>query len=109
SSEEDLLFSPEELSNQPVRIPEFPGKFKDTLAGFPKPVARGCLGLIGRLAAGDMAAFTGSKRLKAAPGIHRQRVCADYRLLFRLHPDRLEIVDLINRRDLERKIKTLTS
>jgi mRNA-degrading endonuclease RelE of RelBE toxin-antitoxin system len=64
--------------------------------------------LIGRIAGGELAAFAGSKRLKTAPGIYRQRISGDYRLLFRLHSDRLEILDLIHRRDLERKIKTLT-
>ena len=43
-----------------------------------------------------------------APGVHRQRIGADYRLLFRLHPDRLEVIELIHRRDLERRIKALT-
>jgi hypothetical protein len=35
------------------------------------------------------------------------RIGIDHRLLFRLHPGRLQVVDLINRRDLEKRIKTL--
>jgi len=31
----------------------------------------------------------------------------DFRLLFRLLPDRVQVVELIPRQDLERKIKTL--
>jgi len=108
ASEDYLLLAEEEFATQPVRLPDFPRKFHDTIAGLPKPIARACLALIGRMAAGEPTAFAGSKRLKTAPGIYRQRVGADYRLLFRLHLDRFEIIDLINRRDLERKIKTLT-
>ena len=46
-------------------------------------------------------------RRKACPAILRRRVGIDFRLLFRLLPDRLQVVDLIPRQDLERKIKTL--
>ena len=37
-----------------------------------------------------------------------QRVGIDFRLLFRLLPDRIQVIDLIPRQDLERRIKTLT-
>ena len=48
-------------------------------------------------------------RVVKSPGFYSQRIGADHRLLFRLTPDRLVIVDLINRRDLERRIKSLAS
>ena len=92
---------------QPLRLPEFPRKFLDTLASLPSSVSRASISMTGRLAGGDATAFTGVKRLKALPDVYRQRVSKDYRLLFRLHPERLEIVDLIHRRDLERKIKAM--
>jgi hypothetical protein len=37
----------------------------------------------------------------------RQRIGINYRLLFRLWPGRLEVIDLINRKDLDRRLKTL--
>jgi hypothetical protein len=37
----------------------------------------------------------------------RQRVGIDFRLLFRLLPDRIQVIDLIPRQDLERRIKGL--
>jgi hypothetical protein len=37
----------------------------------------------------------------------RQRVGSDFRLMFRLWPDRVQVVDLVNRKDLERRIKAL--
>ena len=30
-----------------------------------------------------------------------------YRLFFRLHPDRLQVIDLINRKDFHHRLKTL--
>jgi hypothetical protein len=65
------------------------------------------LTLLGGLAAGEDAAFVGMVRLKACHGIFRQRVGSDFRLLFRLLPDRVQVVDLIPRQDLLRRIKTL--
>jgi len=36
-----------------------------------------------------------------------QRIGSDYRRFFRLHPDHLQVIDLINRKDFDRRIKTL--
>jgi hypothetical protein len=65
--------------------------------------------MLGRLAAGEPAAYVGVVRLKAAREIWRQRIGGDHRLLFRLTPMHVQVVDLINRRDLELRIKTLGS
>jgi hypothetical protein len=108
AAEDKLLESEEFTGKQSVRLPEFPRKFQESLAAVPQSVARGCLSMVGRLAGGDASAFIGVKRLKSLPDVYRQRVSEDYRLLFRLQPERLEIIDLINRRDLERKIKALS-
>ena len=59
------------------------------------------------LAGGDQTAFAGAVRLKATPDVLRVRVGADHRLLFRLLPECVQVVDLINRRDLERTIERL--
>jgi len=105
--EEDLLLTQESGGNQPVRLIEFPRNFHQTLAGVPRHVARGALAMLGRLAGGEAAAFVGAGRLKACPSLTRQRIGIDHRLLFRLLPDRVQVVDLIPRQDLERRIKTL--
>jgi len=105
---EDDLLLPEEMSGQqPVRAIECPPDFPQTLRRMPPSVARGTMAVLGRLAAGEPAAFIGAIRLKACPDILRRRVGIDFRLLFRLLPDRVQVVDLIPRQDLERKIKTL--
>jgi hypothetical protein len=107
---EDAHVLPEKTAEvQPVRLPEFPRKFQETLQGLPRHVARNAVATIGRLAAGELAAFAGVVRLKACPDVYRQRIGANHRLLFRLTPERLMVVDLINRRDLDRRIKSLTA
>jgi hypothetical protein len=86
---------------------EFPHKFRETLDDLPRQAARAALAMIGRLAGGEPAAFAGVVQLKACHGVLRQRIGSEHRLLFRLLPDRVQVLDLINRRDLDRRIKTL--
>lgn len=105
---EDALLLPGEVeSNQPPRPIEFPRRFHDTLQHLPRQTGRAALVLIGRIAAGDPSAFAGAIRLKAAPDVMRVRVGLDHRMLFRLLPESVQIVDLINRRDLEKCIASL--
>jgi hypothetical protein len=92
----------------PVRLIEFPKGFHQALAVFPRHVARAAMIMIGRLAAGEPAAFVGALRLKAVTDVMRQRIGSDYRLFFRLHPDHLQVIDLINRKDFARRLKTLS-
>jgi hypothetical protein len=105
--EEELLLPPDATEGHPVRLIEFPKGFQQTLAGIPRHIARAAVIMSGRLAAGEPAAYVGALRLKALPDVMRQRIGSDHRLLFRLHPGHLQVLDLINRKDLERKIKKL--
>jgi hypothetical protein len=106
--EEDLLLQQTAEESHPLRLIEFPRNFHERLNEFPHHVARGAMIMLGRLAGGDSAAFSGAKRLKSRPNVVRQRIGIDFRLLFRLLPDRIQVIDLIPRQDLERRIKTLT-
>lgn len=105
--EEDALLDEEATSLQPLRVPVFPQRFSKTLAALPRHVARIALKLIGQLAAGEPVAFTGMRRLRVRHEICRVRLAADYRLLFTPHADRLEVLDLINRKDFEKWLRTL--
>ena len=105
--EDDLLLPGEVENSQPPRLIEFPRRFQDTLLHLPRQVGRAALILCGRLAGGDPSAYSGVVRLKAAPDVLRVRVGLDHRMLFRLLPDTVQIVDLINRRDLEKRIRSL--
>lgn len=105
---EDEAFSAEEQTPlQPLRLPVFPNRFFQTLETFPENVSRSVMSLIGELAAGEPAAFVGMRRLRIRHEICRVRAAKDYRLLFKLRNDTLEVVDLINRRDFERWLKLL--
>jgi hypothetical protein len=105
--EEQLLLPQDAPEVHPVRLADYPKQFLQTLGHFPRHVARAAVIMIGRLSAGEPAAFVGALRLKATPNVMRQRIGINYRLLFRLWPERLEVIDLINRKDLDRRIKTL--
>lgn len=105
--EEELLLPQDAPEVHPVRLTEFPKHFHATLEKLPRHVARATVIMAGRLAAGEPAAFVGALRLKATPKVMRQRIGSDYRLLFRLWPERLEVIDLINRKDLDRRLKAL--
>jgi mRNA-degrading endonuclease RelE of RelBE toxin-antitoxin system len=105
--EEEALLGEEVTSLQPLRVPAFPQRFSKTLAALPRHVARSALKLIGQLAAGEPAAFAGMRRLRVRHEICRVRLAADYRLLFTPHADRLEVLDLIIRKDFEKWLKTL--
>ena len=105
--EEELLLPQDAVEVHPVRLIEFPKGFQQALAVFPRHVARAAMIMIGRLAAGEPAAFVGALRLKQVTDVMRQRIGSDYRLFFRLHPGHLQVIDLINRKDLDRRLKTL--
>ena len=105
--EGELLLPQDAPEVHPVRLIEFPKGFQQALDFFPRPVARAAVIMVGRLAAGEPAAFVGALRLKQVTDVMRQRIGSDYRLFFRLHPDRLQVIDLINRKDFRHRLKTL--
>lgn len=108
AQEEEALLEPASLeSKQPLRLLEYPKKFHETLTLLPSQVSRAAQILLGRLAVGEPSAFVGIVALRARPDTLRVRVGIDHRLLFRLHATTLEVVDLINRRDLDRRVKGL--
>lgn len=59
------------------------------------------------MASGEPSAFKGIKPLKAYPDVLRARVSDKYRLLYCPLPDRICVVDLIRRADLDRRIERL--
>ena len=106
--ERPALMAEETTSLQPLRLPVYPARFAQSLESFPENVGRSAMTLIGRLAAGQPAAFVGMRRLRVSHEICRVRFAGDYRLLFKLQSGKLEILDVINRRDFEKWLKTLS-
>ena len=102
---EDALFEEGPSGLQAIRVPVFSERFRRSIESLSSQVVASTLRLIGRLAAGDTSAFAGSRRLQANPAIIRQRIGIRYRLLFSVKGESLEIVDLIERKELEKTIR----
>jgi hypothetical protein len=92
---------------QPLRNIELPKKVHETLLSFPPAVGRAVMTLLGRLAAGEPAAFKGLAKIYECDDVVRARVAGDYRLLVRLMPGAVEVLDVVNRRDLQRGARQL--
>lgn len=87
-----------------LRIPVFPADFAEKLRLVPDATARAALLRIGELCAGFDVAFREVRPLRGFEGTWRVKVGRSYRLLFRPENDRLEVVDLLHRQDLEKRL-----
>jgi mRNA-degrading endonuclease RelE of RelBE toxin-antitoxin system len=103
-AEQDLLLPEQTVGQQPVRLIEFPRDFAGTLRRVPAHVSRATLIALGRIASGEPDAFIGSIHLKACEGVLRRRI-GEYRLLYRLHAESVQVIDLIPRCELRRRVK----
>ena len=90
---------------QPVRLVAFPRDFGKTLSKVKPTAARAAMNRLGRIAAGEAAAFDKLKAIVALPGVLEARVSDRYRLFFSLLPNCVRVVDLIYRPDLDKKIE----
>ena len=104
---ENELLGEEVSGAQPMRIPVFPERFDKELERFPAVVSRELMRVIGGMAAGDKGAFAGTRRLISKPEFHRQKVKRNYRVILRLTGETLEVIELLNRKDFERRIERL--
>jgi hypothetical protein len=86
----------------PLRIPVFSKRFRSSLEKAPEPTRRRAVVIASRIAAGDASALRGACRLQSDRDLYRQRIGRDYRLLFRLQDEELEVIELAPRRELER-------
>jgi hypothetical protein len=89
------------------RIPVFGRRFRASAEAVPDSIRRRAVVLTSRIAAGDEAAFRGTRRLRLDRELYRQRVGREHRLIFRMHAQELEAVDLVPRKDLERAVREL--
>jgi hypothetical protein len=106
TAEDDLLLSQDSDVHHRLRLIEFPRNFEQRLNAVPRNIGAAALAALGRIAGGEPAAFVDTKRLKACPSVTRLRL-GHYRLLFRLRPSTIEVLDLIPRGELDRKVKVL--
>ena len=92
----------------PFRFPVLTKRFRASLHHIPDPTKRRTVVLVSRIAAGDPAAIRGTRRLEVDRTIWRRRVGRDYRMLFRLTDEELEVLDIVHRQGFERAVRELT-
>lgn len=90
---------------QPLRPIAFPKDFRLKLVTFKPHVGRAAMNRLGRMAAGEAAAFEKLKAIVALPGVLEARIADRYRLFFSLTPNCVRVVDLIYRADLDKAIE----
>jgi mRNA-degrading endonuclease RelE of RelBE toxin-antitoxin system len=88
------------LGPLPLRIPIFSKRFRSSLEKAPEPTRRRAVVVASRIAAGDASALRGACRLRSDRDLYRQRIGREYRLLFRLQDEELDVVELAPRREL---------
>jgi hypothetical protein len=87
-----------------VRVPHFPEDFEQVLRKVPEATARAAMARVGELCAGYDTAFREVRPLRGLQGVWRVKVGRSYRLLFRPHEDTLEVLELLHRQDLEKRL-----
>jgi hypothetical protein len=91
-----------------VLIPQFSTAASRSLADAPARVAADALQAAARLGGGDSNTWSGAKHMHRVQDVLSVRVGRPWRLLFRVGEDRLEILDLVPRRDLDHAIARLS-
>ncbi|MCB9686900.1 MAG: SEC-C domain-containing protein [Alphaproteobacteria bacterium] len=87
-----------------LRVPVFPDDFSERLEKVPEATARAALMRVGELCAGFDVAFREVRPLRGFEGTWRVKVGRSYRLLFRPLDRTLEVIDLLHRQDLEKRL-----
>ncbi len=87
-----------------IRLPRWPDGFHARLREVPEATARATLLRVGELCAGLAVAYREVRPLRGFSDTWRIKVGRSYRLLFRPHDDVLEVVDLLHRQDLEKRL-----
>ena len=95
--------------NRPGRIlvPQFSSAANRSLLQSPERVAAEALRAAALLAAGDAHTWSKVKHMRRAHDVFSARIGLSYRLLFHAAEDRLEVLDLVRRRDLDAAIERL--
>jgi hypothetical protein len=90
-----------------ILIPLYAAAAGRSLDAFPLRVAADALQITARLAGGDAHLWSGVKHMRRAHDILSVRIGRTYRLLFRAGDERLEVLDLVRRRDLDAALQRL--
>lgn len=86
-------------------IPEYSDKFRKACRKLDASITAKALRCITGFALHDPEIYRHTKKIESSSGLYRIKTEPDYRLMLRYHDNKLEVLDLINRRDLERWLK----
>jgi hypothetical protein len=92
-----------------LRVPVLPDGFLEHLNRLPAATGRGALARLGELCSGRPTGWRETKPLQGFDNVWRVKVGRSYRMLFRVHEGRLEVLDLVHRQDLEKKLHQLVA
>ncbi len=90
-----------------ILVPHFAPAATRALGQIPHRIAADALREVSSLAAGDVQTWNGAKHMKRAHDVLSVRVGRSYRLLFRVAEERLEVVDVIHRSELDETIERI--
>lgn len=90
-----------------ILVPQFSGSASRSLAAVPAGVAADALQETAHLAGGNDRAWRGAKHMRRAHDVLTVRVGRSWRLLFRMSDDRLDVLDLVHRRELDNALARL--
>ncbi len=104
---EGALLGERSSGPHPLRVPIFPDGFLDSIKRFPMPVQREAVEVACKLAAGLEHSWQGARKLQTRPAFWRQKVKRDYRIFLKVSDTQLQVIDLVDRKDFERRVNTL--
>lgn len=97
-----------EMRPRRILVPHYANAASRSLAAVPAHVAAAALRECADLAGGDERAWSGVKHMRRAHEILSVRVGRTWRLLFRVLDDRLDVLELVHRRELDNAIARLS-
>jgi hypothetical protein len=84
-----------------VLVPNYGAAAAKALALLPRPAAAQTLHAVAALAAGEARTWRGIKRMRATEDVYSVRSGRDYRVLFRIRDPHLDVLDIVDRKDLD--------
>ncbi len=90
-----------------ILIPSYAAATAKGLVMLPRRTAAQTLHAIAALAAGETLTWRSVKRMRATDGVYSTRVGRDHRLLFRICGPHLEVLDIVDRKDLDAAVSRL--
>ena len=95
------------VARRSVLVPTFGAAAAKALAMLPRQAAAQTLHAIAALAAGEPRAWRSIKRMRATDDVYSIRSGHDYRVLFRLRDPQLDVLDIVDRKDLDAAVSRI--